>query len=58
MKKIEKSQRIDYIKSKHNRPTKPHAPNEEFGFILWKAELNKELTSFWKSMILGEDEEE
>ena len=25
-------------------------PNEELKFILWKAELNKELMSFWKSM--------
>ncbi len=23
-------------------------PNEELAFILWKAELNKELLGFWK----------
>ena len=25
-------------------------PDEELKFILWKAELNKELVSFWKSI--------
>jgi len=25
-------------------------PSEELEFLLWKAELNKELLSFWKSM--------
>ena len=37
---------------------KPHMKDydlEEFendlGFMLWKAELNKELSSFWKSLI-------
>ncbi len=24
--------------------------NEELSFMLWKAELNKELMSFWKSL--------
>ena len=26
------------------------SPGEELSFLLWKAELNKELMSFWKSM--------
>jgi hypothetical protein len=25
-------------------------PEEDLQFLLWKAELNKELLSFWKSM--------
>ena len=25
-------------------------PSEELSFLLWKAELNKELLSFWKSI--------
>jgi len=28
----------------------PKSPEEELEFILWKAELNKELMAFWKSM--------
>lgn len=26
-------------------------PEEDLQFILWKAELNKELLEFWKSML-------
>ena len=55
MKKISKSERIDYIKYK--RPSEFNRPNEELGFMIWKAELNKELMSFWKSMVLGEEED-
>ena len=43
-KRIEKP---DYIKGIDN---KFDGPNEELSFLLWKAELNKELLSFWKSM--------
>ena len=25
-------------------------PDEELSFVIWKAELNKELMSFWKLM--------
>jgi len=57
MKKIDKSERIDYIKSIHDKPTKPNESREELGFMIWKAELNKELMSFWKSLIMDEDEE-
>jgi hypothetical protein len=42
MKKIE---RPAYIKQHENENS-----NEELAFLLWKAELNKELTSFWKSL--------
>jgi hypothetical protein len=29
----------------------PISREEELKFILWKAELNKELMAFWKSLI-------
>ena len=58
MKKIDKIQRIDYIKSHHKKQKNPHKSQEELGYMLWQAELNKELMSFWKSMVLGEEEEE
>jgi len=54
MKKLDKTNRIDYLKSIDQ---KPKTPDDELKFILWKAELNKELSSFWKSMVLGEEEE-
>jgi len=57
MKKIDKSERIDYIKSVHDKTTRPNGSKEELGFMLWKAELNKELMSFWKTLIMDEDEE-
>jgi len=56
MKKIEKMDRIDHVKYNSNKPTGPNAPEEELKFILWKAELNKELMSFWKSMVLGKED--
>jgi len=28
----------------------PHSPENELEFILWKAELNKELMEFWKAI--------
>jgi len=40
MKKIEKNHNINDLDS----------PGEELDFILWKAELNKELSLFWKLM--------
>lgn len=42
MKKIEKS--------KYMKGQKFEDSNEELVFLLWKAELNKELLSFWKSI--------
>ena len=57
MKKIDKSARIDYMKSAHKRPTGPNESKEELGFMIWKAELNKELMSFWKSLIMDDEEE-
>ena len=38
---------INDIKSKENIIK---SPEDELQFILWKAELNKELMAFWKSM--------
>lgn len=38
---------INNLKSKNDIPG---SPEEELQFILWKAELNKELMAFWKSM--------
>jgi len=32
------------------RDDTPISPEEELKFILWKSELNKELTAFWKSI--------
>ena len=35
-------------------PEKPEfneAPGEELSFLLWKAELNKELMDFWKTLL-------
>ena len=43
MKKIEKP---DYFKQ-----SKFDNPDEELAFLLWNAELNKEILAFWKSMI-------
>jgi hypothetical protein len=43
MKKIEKPDHIDGPKF--------DKPNEELAFLLWRAELNKELLAFWKSLI-------
>ena len=55
MKKISKSERVDY--TKYKRPSNPNTPNGELGFMIWKAELNKELMSFWKSMVLDEEDQ-
>ena len=38
---------INNLKTKNNLP---ESPEEDLKFILWKAELNKELMDFWKSM--------
>jgi hypothetical protein len=38
---------INNLKSKDGIPD---SPEEELQFILWKAELNKELMAFWKSL--------
>lgn len=54
MKKTDKLERIDYIKSIHDKPTRPNESKEELGFMLWKAELNKELMAFWKSIVSDE----
>jgi len=29
---------------------KKYENNEDIGFVLWKAELNKELAAFWKAL--------
>lgn len=44
-----------YGKLKNINNKKPEIPEEDLRFILWKAGLNKELLSFWKS-IMEEDE--
>jgi len=56
MKKIDKFERIDYNKPVHKKPTRHNGSKEELGFMLWKAELNKELMSFWKALISDEEE--
>ena len=33
-----------------SRDNAPSSPEEELEFILWKAELNKELMEFWKAI--------
>jgi len=43
---------LNDLKSKDN--VHP-APEEELEFILWTAELNKELMAFWKSIVLDEE---
>jgi hypothetical protein len=44
-----------YGKLKNIDNKNPEMPEEDLRFILWKAELNKELLSFWESM-MEEDE--
>ena len=39
---------INNLKTKGNIPN--FSEGEELKFILWKAELNKELMEFWKSI--------
>jgi hypothetical protein len=42
---------IHNLKNKKNiRENDKEYKDEELKFILWKAELNKELISFWKSI--------
>jgi hypothetical protein len=38
-------------KPDHMKEPNFEKPNEELAFLLWKAELNKELFAFWKSLI-------
>ena len=38
---------LNKIKSKENAPK---LPEDDLEFILWKAELNKELMAFWKAL--------
>jgi hypothetical protein len=40
----------NYKNKKGVKENSPDFKDEELKFILWKAELNKELLSFWKSM--------
>jgi len=42
--------RYEEINSLKSKDDIPKSPEEELKFILWKAELNKELMAFWKSM--------
>jgi len=44
---MKKYENINNLKTKNDIPD---APEEELQFILWKAELNKELMAFWKSI--------
>jgi len=44
-----------YGKLKNINNKKPEMLEEDFKFMLWKTELNKELLSFWESM-MEEDE--
>jgi hypothetical protein len=37
-------------------PNKQNSPGNDFNFIVWKAELNKELMSFWKSILEANSE--
>jgi hypothetical protein len=34
----------------YRKPGEFKSPEEELSFLLWKAELNKELLCFWKSI--------
>jgi len=42
---VVKMKKTDYEKENEHENI-----NEDLQFLLWKAELNKELTDFWKSM--------
>lgn len=44
--KMKKNGGINHLKTKGNIQESP----EELKFVLWKAELNKELMAFWKSI--------
>ncbi len=44
---MKKYDELNNLKSKDNVPP---APKEELEFMLWKAELNKELMEFWKAI--------
>ena len=57
MRKINKPDKLDSMKSVHDKPTNPHESVEELGFMLWKAELNKELMSFWKALIKDDEQD-
>jgi hypothetical protein len=45
--KMKKYGEINHLKSKGDIH---ESPIDELEFILWKAELNKELMAFWKSI--------
>jgi hypothetical protein len=49
--KVKRYGELNDLKSKDN--VHP-ASEEELEFILWTAELNKELMAFWKSIVLDE----
>ena len=42
---------IKVERMKHMENIELNDPDEDPKFILWKAELNKELRSFWKEMM-------
>jgi cysteinyl-tRNA synthetase len=49
--KMKKYGKINGIKDKmETKENNNDFQDEELKFILWKAELNKDLLSFWKSM--------
>ena len=43
---MKKVQKPDYMKNHECENS-----NDELAFLLWKAELNKEILSFWKSLL-------
>ncbi len=48
---MNKNGELNNLKNKRNSFEKnDEIQDDELKFILWKAELNKELLSFWKSM--------
>ena len=39
---------LDQKAAEKNKNRVSSHPEDDFGFLLWKSELNKELLSFWK----------
>jgi len=46
--KMKKFGELNFSKNKNNKDFQ--SPDEELEFILWAAELNKELMAFWKAL--------
>jgi hypothetical protein len=47
---VEKMKKYGGINKKKPKENVSTYPEEDLEFLLWKAELNKELTVFWKSI--------